>query len=429
MYMNQFPKNFTWGAATSSHQVEGHQENDWTEWEKQNAERLAKDAPKRFGSVVPNWDEIKTKATDPKNYISGVAADHYNHYKEDIQILKSLGLNAYRFSLEWSRFQPTEAEWNARAVAHYQNVIAELKANGIEPWITLWHRSLPLWVEHQGGWHNKKTVADFATFVERVVYEYKDSVKFWMPLNEPEFEILGGYLGGNYPPSLRNPFKGYRAFKNLVAAHKEAYIIIHRIQPNAFVGVPHAALAVDPYKNKFFNRLVAKTVTYLGNWKFLNAIKSHTDFIGVQYYTRGVINISLTAKNNYGIPFVEQIEQGLPKSDLGFEIDAKGITPYLHECWKRYRKPIVITENGLPDGKDRYRGQFIKDILTELQKAMESGIDIRGYFHWSLLDNLEWDKGFWPKFGLVEVDRTTQKRTVRESAKVYAEIIKNDIIA
>lgn len=424
MYMNTFPKDFAWGAATSSHQVEGHLHNDWTEWEQKNAGRLAEKAPERWGKVVPHWEEIKVEATDPNTYISGAATDHYNRYKEDIQILKSLGLTAYRFSIEWSRVQPNENEWNEEALQHYRDVISELKTNGIEPWITLWHRSLPLWVEHQGGWHKKKTVDDYAAFVGRIITEYKDSVRCWMPLNEPEFEILGGYLGGNYPPSLRNPIKAYAAFRNLVTAHKTAYTIIHRIQPSAFVGIPHAALAVDPYKHTFLNTIIARTVTYLGNWKFLNAIKNHTDFIGVQYYTRGIINVSLKAKNNYGIPFVEQIDQGLPKSDLGFEIDPKGITPYLQECWRRYKKPVVITENGLPDGKDRYRAQFIKDILTELGKAMESGIDIRGYFHWSLLDNLEWDKGFWPKFGLVEVNRKTQERRLRPSAEAYAELIK-----
>lgn len=430
MIENKFPKNFFWGAATSSHQIEGGQHNDWTEWEQANADRLAAEAPQQFQTTVPRWEEIKPEATNPANYISGTCDDSYTRYTEDIQLVKSLGLNAYRFSLEWSRFEPTPGAWEQAAVDHYRMFINELKANDIEPWITLWHRSLPIWTDEQGGWENKKTVADYARFVEKVVNEYKDSVQFWMPLNEPEFEIIGGYLGGKYPPQKKNLFAANRAFNNLAEAHRRAFTIIHRFRPDAMVGIPHAALAVDGYKNRFLNRKLAQLISYFTNWKYLNAIQKHVDFIGVQYYTRGTINITLKLKtqNSAGFPFVEQVNMGFPKSDMGLEIDAKGITPYLEECWKRYKKPIVITENGVADRNDTYRGQFITDILAEVQKAIAKGIDVRGYFHWSLLDNFEWDKGFWPRFGLATVDRATQKRTLRPSAQIYADIIKNSKI-
>jgi beta-glucosidase len=426
--MKQFPNNFTWGAATSSHQVEGNQHNDWSEWEPKNAQRLAREAPERFAKIAPRWEEIKPEATSPDSYISGQATDHYNRYKEDVQILKSLNLNAYRFSLEWSRFEPTKGAWEQSAVDHYRDVIDELRANNIEPWITIWHRSLPVWIDKQGGWENKKTIDNFAIFVEKVVGEYKDSVRFWMPLNEPEFEIIGGYLGGKYPPEKKNLFAAAKAFTNLAEAHRKAYVIIHRIRPDAMVGIPHAALAVDGYKNKFLNRKLAQIISYFTNWRYLNAIQHHMDFVGVQYYTRGTIKLTAKFKtqNSAGFPFVEQVEKGLPKSDMGWEIDPSGLTLYLEECWKRYRKPIVITENGIPDRNDTFRAKFITHILTETHKAIQNGIDIRGYFHWSLLDNMEWDKGFWPKFGLVSVDRTTQQRTVRESAKVYGEIARQN---
>lgn len=430
-YMNKpFPDNFFWGAATSSHQVEGGQHNDWTEWEAKNAVRLAEGAPKRFSRVAPRWEEIKAEATNSANYVSGICDDSYTRYAEDIQLVKSLGLNAYRFSLEWSRFEPTEGAWEQAAVDHYRMVIDELKQNNIEPWITIWHRSLPVWTDAQGGWENKKTISDYARFVEKVVGEYKDSVKFWMPLNEPEFEIIGGYLGGNYPPQKKSLFAANRAFNNLAEAHRQAYTIIHYIRPDAEVGIPHAALAVDGYKNKFLNRKLAQVISYFTNWRYLNAIRHHMDFVGVQYYTRGTINLTfkLHATNSAGFPFVEQVDQGFPKSDMGLEIDARGITPYLEECWRRYKKPIVITENGVADKNDTYRAQFITDILAEVQKAIQNGMDIRGYFHWSLLDNFEWDKGFWPRFGLTAVDRTTQARTLRPSAHIYADIIKNNKI-
>lgn len=367
-----FPNNFFWGAATSSHQVEGSQHNDWTEWEAKNATRLAKEAPSRFAKIAPRWEEIKAEATDPANYISGICDDSYTRYSEDIQLVKSLNLNAYRFSLEWSRFEPTPGAWEQTAVDHYRAIIDELRLNNIEPWITLWHRSLPIWADEQGGWENKKTVADYARFVQKIVSEYKDSVRFWMPLNEPEFEIIGGYLGGNYPPQKKSLFAANRAFNNLAEAHRQAFSIIHELRPDAMVGIPHAALAVDGYKNRFLNRKLAQAVSYFTNWKYLNAIQNHTDFIGVQYYTRGTINLTfkLHTTNSAGFPFVEQVDLGFPKSDMGFEINAKGITPYLQECWQRYKKPIVITENGVADKNDTYRAQFITDILIEVEEAI-----------------------------------------------------------
>lgn len=426
MEQTKFPRHFFWGAATSAHQVEGNQRNNWSEWEQKNAARLAKEAPKRFQKLVPNWEQIAEQATSPENYISGLAADHYHKFEEDFNILKDLGLNSYRFSLEWSRLEPTKGSWDKDAVSHYKEVLGALKKRNITPWVTLWHRTFPLWVDQQGGWHNKQTIRDFCRFTERAVKEFGSEVKFWMPLNEPEFEIIGGYLGGAYPPEKKNIFLAIKAFNSLVTAHNKVYDIIHKLQPEAFVGVPHAALAVDGHKNKLLNKWLARLISYFTNWRYLNGVKNHTDFIGVQYYTRAEINVTLKPQtsNPAGFPFVEQIDKGLPKSDMGWDIDPKGLTPYLEECWKRYEKPIVITENGLPDAKDLYRAKFIEDILNELSSALEKGIDIRGYFHWSLLDNLEWDKGFWPKFGLVEVDRKTQARTVRPSAHTYAELVK-----
>lgn len=189
------------------------------------------------------------------------------------------------------------------------------------------------------------------------------------------------------------------------------------------MGIPQAAIAADPYRNLWRNRVVIKILNYFSNWKFLNAIKDYTDFFGVQYYARPTINIGLKGKNNYGLPFVQQIDLGRPKSDMGWEINPAGIYQTLLENWQRYHKPIYITENGLPDSRDLYRGQFIEETLTAVRQAMTDGVAVRGYFHWSLLDNFEWDKGYWPRFGLIEVDFATLKRTVRPSAELYKKII------
>lgn len=195
----KFPANFIWGASTSAHQVEGSNHNDWSEWEQQNAQRLAREAPQKFGNI-PAWPLIKDQATNPQNYLSGRAADHYHKYPEDIALMKSLGFNAYRFSIEWSRVEPEPGQWNEAALAHYRDVISQLKQNGLEPFVTLWHRTLPLWAEADGGWENQRIVDRYVRYVQKVVSTYQDSVRFWFPLNEPEFEVLSAYLGGVFPP-------------------------------------------------------------------------------------------------------------------------------------------------------------------------------------------------------------------------------------
>lgn len=422
----KFPADFLWGTSTSAHQVEGNNVNDWTEWEQHNNQRLASEALKRFGSLA-NWPSIKDQATNPANYISGQASAHYTKYPEDIALMKSLGLSAYRFSVEWSRFQPQPDVWDETALTHYKDVIAQLKQNHIEPVITLWHRTLPLWVEQQGGWENPQTIQHYLKFVEKVVTAYSNHVHFWIPLNEPEFEVLGSYLGGAFPPQVKNPWRAYKVFRNLIQAHNKASTIIHQLQPTAQVGTAQAAIGADPYKNRWLNRIATKILNYLSSWKFLNAVKDHSDFFGIQYYTRPTINIGFKGNNNFGIPLVGQVDLGLPKSDMGWEINPGGIRTVITENWQRYHKPIYITENGLPDSADTYRTQFIQDILANVYQAQAAGAEVRGYFHWSLLDNFEWDKGFWPKFGLIEIVPQTLERKIRPSAYAYRDIIVHGI--
>src|SRR3990172_4361676 len=188
----QFPKGFYWGSATSAHQVEGDNVNDWSEWEKENAERLAKEAENKFGHL-PNWSDIKEQAQSPQNYISGRACDHYNRYEEDFDIAKSLGHNAHRFSIEWSRIEPEEGKFNEKEIEHYRKVIKALKKRDIEPFVTLWHWTNPNWIRDLGGWENKKTVEYFLRYVRRIFNEYNDLVKFWIPVNEPGTQVSLGY--------------------------------------------------------------------------------------------------------------------------------------------------------------------------------------------------------------------------------------------
>ncbi|MEK7614349.1 MAG: glycoside hydrolase family 1 protein [Patescibacteria group bacterium] len=422
----QFPKNFLWGASTSAHQVEGNTSNDWTEWEKNNASRLAKESRGKFGHL-PNWKEIEKEATDLNNYISGRACDHYNRYREDFDLAKSLGHNAHRFSIEWSRIEPEEGKFDEREIEHYRQVLIALKERGLEPFVTLWHWTNPLWVSKDGGWENKKTTARFLRYAERITKEYKNLVKFWMPLNEPGTYIGMGYLQGAFPPQKKlGLFSANCAFKNLMSAYGKTYHLIHKQNPDASVGISHYAVYMLPYKNHIWNKLLVKVLDYIRNWRFLDSINDTNDFIGIQYYHTDNIKWSPFFDGKWG--FIDTKNSNSWTTDVGWDIYPEGIYHFLKRAQK-YKKPIYITENGIADKKDFQREKFIKESLKQIARAIGEGADVRGYFYWSLLDNFEWDKGFWPRFGLVEINYETLERKPRSSAYAYKKIIEaNEII-
>ncbi|MEK9174099.1 MAG: family 1 glycosylhydrolase, partial [Patescibacteria group bacterium] len=191
----QFPKNFYWGAATASHQIEGGQTNNWTRFEQANAERLARESETAF-QHNPHWEKFRAEATDPKNYISGAACDHWNRYKEDFDILKSLGLNSYRFSLEWSRIEPSEGVFSEEALSHYEDMLLALHERGITPFVTLWHWTLPLWLADKGGITHKDFPFYFERYTQRVVNRLGKHIRFWITLNEPDVVASHSYLLG-----------------------------------------------------------------------------------------------------------------------------------------------------------------------------------------------------------------------------------------
>lgn len=408
--MNNFPKNFYWGAATSTHQVEGGNHNDWTEWEKKNAEHLAKEAEKKF-SHLKNWPDIKEQAQNPQNYISGKACNHYNRYEEDFDIAKSLGHNAHRFSIEWSRIEPEEGKFNEKEIEHYRNVIKALRARGIEPFVTLWHWPVPLWLRDGGGWQSRKMPDYFAKYVEKIVLTFKDDVKFWITLNEPEIFSSLSYLKGVWPPQGKNPISYFLVIRNLIKAHRKAYQVIKKIQSNAQVGIAKNNIYFEAYQNKLINYILKKIIDWWWNFYFLNQIKNKQDFIGLNHYYHNRINYGFNKNENKKV------------SDMGWELYPEAIYHCLIDI-KKYNKPIYITENGLADAQDKYREWFIKESLENIHKAIQEDVNVRGYFYWSLLDNFEWDKGFWPRFGLVEINYKTMERKIRQSALEYAKIIK-----
>jgi len=269
---------------------------------------------------------------------------------------------------------------------------------------------LPIWFVKKGGWLNKKSPEYFGKFTEKIVGEYKDLVKFWITLNEPNVYTSHSFLKGIWPPFKKNLFKTQKALKQLIIAHKNSYQIIHRISPKAQVGIAKNEVCFKGILKFFYNN-------YYWNYKFLNAIKEYQDFIGLNYYfSHSLITLCWTCD-----------VQHREVSDLGWGIYPKGIY-YVLKDLKKYNKPIYITENGLADAKDKKRAKFIVEHLEWIHKAIKEGIDVQGYFHWSLLDNFEWDKGFKPRFGLIGIDYKTLRRMPRNSSKIYGKICKENAI-
>lgn len=406
--MNEsWPKGFYFGASTSSHQVEGWNENDWTEWEKWNAYRLAKESKKY--KRLSNWNAIKTEAQNPENYISGIAADHWNRFEEDFELAKDIGLNAYRFSIEWSRVEPEKGKFDIEALEHYRKMISAMRAQGLEPFLTVWHWTLPLWLAEEGGAANKDFPKYIASYTSKLAQEFGNDVKFWITLNEPEIFARNSYLRGVWPPGKDNPFTYFKVLKNLVRAHREMHRAIRSGAPNAAIGYSPNITYFESAGGKWNDWLLKKAEYYWNDW-LINRVIKDMDFIGLNYYFHNRVNYWFNQNANEKI------------SDMGWELYPRGLEKVLSKL-AHYNKPIYITENGLADAEDVNRAWFIRESLSAIKSALKKGVDVRGYFHWSLLDNFEWDKGFWPKFGLIEVNRKTMKRTMRPSAEVYKQLI------
>jgi len=369
----KFPENFYWGTAASAYQVEGGIRNNWSE------------AGEKFDA--------------------GNACDHYNRYAEDFDLAKSMNNNAHRLSIEWARIEPVEGMFNQVEIEHYRNVLLALQKRGLEPFVTLYHWTYPVWFGEKGHWLNIGAPQYFARFVEKIVGEYKNLVKFWVTVNEPNIYTAHSFLRGNWPPFKKSFFVTQQVVRALIESHKQSYKLIHKIVPGAQVGIAN--------NNTNFKGILKYFSDDYWNHQFFRAIEHHQDFLGLNYYfSNSIFDVVLRPRE---------------KSDLNWKIEPKGIYSVLKGL-KRYNKPIYITENGLADARDEKRAKFIIDHLNWTHKAIAEGIDVRGYFYWSLLDNFEWDKGFEPRFGLVEVDYKTQKRIPRPSSKVYAEICKNNCI-
>ncbi len=372
--------NFFWGAATSAYQVEGGIKNDWS----------------------------------AAGFDAGEASDHHNRFKEDFDLAKKLGHNAHRLSIEWARVEPEEGKFDIKEIEHYKKVFASLRENGLEPFVTLWHFTNPIWFSKLGGFENKENLKYFERYSEVLSRSFPE-IKYWVTINEPMIYAMNAYLRGLWPPQKRS-FLGYLgAIRNLAKAHKLAYKIIHSNISSAQVGVAKNNTYFEAAGYNPWNFLLKWGADWWWNKRFLNKIRNYQDFVGFNYYFHNRIK---------GFKFNQNENRNV--SDLGWEIYPEGLCRVLKDL-RKYNKPIYITENGLADAKDEKRAQFIKEHVAWMKKAKDEGVDVRGYLHWSLIDNFEWDKGFGPRFGLIEVDYKTMERKVRRSVVVYRDIIESGI--
>lgn len=409
MSASKFPKNFYWGASTASHQVEGGNHNQWTVWELAHAAELAKTAEQRLG-WLSNWAEIKDQAQDPHNYVSGKGVEHYQRYEEDFAILDKLNLNSFRFGIEWARLEPEEGIWDEKAVDHYRQYIKALRKRNIEPFLNIWHWTVPVWFDKKGGFTRRKNIDYFIRFVRKLSDEYGADLSYIITLNEPNVYTSFSYLTGQWPPQQKSKWNFLKVYLNLVTAHKRSYKLLKAAHPHLQIGIAAQLANIQAKRpHDVTDQLITKIMRYFWNWWFLRRIRKQQDFVGINYYFTDYYR-NFRAENPTS-----------PLNDLGWYMEPEGLYPLLMRVASRFKKPIYVTENGLADQNDAHRRWWLEETTVAMERAISEGIDLRGYFHWSLLDNFEWAYGWWPKFGLIAVDREHgMKRTVRPSAKWLA---------
>ncbi|MFA5092712.1 MAG: glycoside hydrolase family 1 protein [Candidatus Omnitrophota bacterium] len=405
--MKKFPRNFLWGAATSSHQVEGQNiYNDWWLAEQSGALKEA----------------------------SGDACCHYELYPQDFAIAKELNHNCHRFSIEWSRIEPVEGKFNTVEIEHYRKVLLELKRQGLEPVVTLHHFTNPVWFSQKGGWTKAKLQKYFLRFVDKVVREFSGLVKFWITINEPLIYSSHAYLLGVWPPKKNSLIQTAQVTINMARAHVKAYRLIHKIYQERSLLQPMVSISANLQAFEIcFPTLKNKIALYLRhklyNLCFIEALlrRKTLDYIGINYYGRNLADVRSFKIRSLLLDTCSYNHLPLRKNSLGWDIYPQGLYKLLMAL-KKYNLPIMITENGICTEDDSLRWDYIYEHLEQMGMAMDQGVNVLGYIYWSLIDNFEWAQGFAPRFGLVHIDYQNQKRTIRDSAKRLAQVAKDNEI-
>jgi len=415
-----FPSDFKWGVATAAHQVEGNNtNNNWWAWER---------------------GEGRIK----KGHTSGLACNWWQDAESDFDRAAALGMNALRLSVEWSRIEPLPGKFDETALARYVEMLRGLRARGIEPMVTLHHFSDPRWLAEQGGWEDRETVALFKRFVERVVRALSPYCDLWCTINEPNVYGYMGYLDGAFPPGRSDFGAAMRVIRHLLAGHAAAYRAIHEVQPDARVGLAHNMRIFDPAKpqspldrrvaqwlDRTYNQAILTTLTR-GFWKIPLGfglawkLRKTLDWIGLNYYTRDLVAFDRKRREEF---FSRRFHgKGAELLDGGYgELYPAGIFRSLQRL-ARLDLPIYVTENGIPDDDDDQRPRYLLTHLHQMWRAIQLCYPVKGYYHWTLVDNFEWAEGWTLRFGLIELDPRTQARTPRRSASLYADIVRTNAI-
>jgi beta-glucosidase len=409
--MALFPKHFLWGASTAAHQVEGNNHNQWSVWELENAKTHAAQAHYHLDDLAI-WPLIKGQATQPDTYVSGALADHYHRYEEDFHLLTAMHMNAYRFSVEWSRIEPQEGSWDAAEIAHYKDYVKALKKRDIEPVMTLFHFTLPEWFTAKGGFTKRANVKYFVRFAEKIVSEIGLDVRYILTVNEPDIYAYESYLHQEWPPAQRSKRDFVRVVFNLALAHKKAAKAIHDLNRVYKVSFADNVAFYYPGDDAWLSRLSTEWLHFWKNIFITNRFVKSCDFLSLNYYFTNRV---------YGYR-VHNPDERL--SDMGWDMHPADIEFVLETLSRKYKLPILISENGLADAQDKDRRWWLEETIKAMQRAMKHDVKLIGYLHWSLIDNFEWANGKWPRFGLAAVDYKTGKRTLRPSAVWFGKTLK-----
>ena len=397
------------GTATAATQIEGGDENN-------NWARFAKE-----GKVKDGTSPVR-------------ADDHYARFKEDIDLMAELGLQIYRFGIEWSRIEPQRGEYCEEAIAHYREEIEYMISKGILPLLTLHHFTNPLWFEDMGAFEHKDSPEIFLSFVKKAIESFGDLVSEYITINEPNVYCVNSLFWGEWPPEKKSITSLVKAFSNMTVAHVLAYEYIHKKRremgyDDTKVSFANHLRVFEPENPKnLSHRLSSRLTEYLFQGAITTAMMSgkcrfpvlrrkgikkgkYYDFIGINYYSRSTVK-----------GLADGVRADCCKNDLGWEIYHEGLLELSESLYEKYHAPVFVTENGTCDNSDSFRPRFIYD---QLKLISERENHIARYYHWSFTDNFEWKEGESARFGIVHVDYETQKRTVKQSGRLYASIIKN----
>ena len=411
-----FPSDFLWGVATSSHQVEGHNtNNDWWQWEQQE------------GNIL-------------EEHTSGIACNWWENAEQDFEAAANMGVNANRLSIEWSRIEPEPSVFDDSALQRYRQMLQALHDLGMEPMVTLHHFSSPVWLAEKGDFNSELVVDYFRRYTARVVDALGNLVPKWITINEPVVYVFNRYLDGTFPaPQEKGWGAAARALRHLLRCHVAAYQTIKEARPDALVGVAKNMIVLDPRPGgHLLDRWWAGQISWLYNDWWMEAMRDGRlrwplgrgridglagsyDFTGINYYTRFYSHFPRLYERKWPDDAV------LSDGRFG-EVFPEGLFRVIKHA-RRYDKPIYITENGVPDAADRLRPAFLLTHLREIWRAVSFNWRIMGYYHWSLVDNFEWERGWTQRFGLLSLDVDTQERTLRNSARLYHDICQSGSIS